>query len=412
MSLLELPTDWMEFVRAWPECWSRFATRPDGWPVEAWDEGLFRQQAFRLFELQFRYNAPYRRWCEARGVHPDRVRDWREIPAVPTAAFAEFEFTCLPPGMRPAVFHSSGTTRGRPGRHYHNAETLAVYETALWWGFERALWTDRVGPEAMALLILMPPPTQAPHSSLVYMCETVRRRMGQPPEAFAGRVDSNGAWDLDPAHVWSRLRHWSAQGRPVMILATAFMLVRLLDAPGLDPVRLALPPGSRLMETGGYKGRTRELSPAELRRLLEERLGLPAAAVISEYGMCELGSQAYDGAWPREGLGVTVSGGADRGQGGSGPARIRRRFRFPPWVRIQVLDPETGAEVPEGGLGLLQVTDLANVGSVLAIRTEDLVEKVRDGFRFHGRAAGAEPKGCSLWTADRAVPGTGTLQEP
>jgi len=409
MGTRELPPDLTEYARAWEAHWSRFAVRPDGWPAEAWDESAYRVQALRLFELQYRHNEPYRRWCDACGVRPDRLDDWRGIPAVPTPAFAEFDFTCLPPEAREVTFCSSGTSRGRPSRHFHGRATLGVYERALWWAFERALLPDRPAPGALELLVLMPSPAGAPHSSLVYMCETIRRRLGRGPEVFVARAGPGGAWVLDAGAAWSSLGRWAVTGRPVMILATAFTLVHLLEAKGFESQRVALPPGSRVMETGGYKGRSRELSPVELRAALEERLGVPAAVVVGEYGMCELSSQAYDGVWAGGNWGSGRAGESVSGARDTGRIRVRPWFRFPPWVRIRVVDPETGADVADGQVGLLRVYDLANVGSVLAVQTEDLVEKVRDGFRFRGRAAGAGPRGCSLWAEDEPVPeGTGS----
>ncbi len=365
-------------------------------PADSWNEQAFQQRALELFELQFRYNQPYRQWCQARGATPGRVRHWTQIPAVPTAAFADFEFSCLEAAARTVVFHSSGTTRARPSRHFHNAESLRLYEEVLWWAFERALLGADADRDALELVILLPPPSQAPHSSLVYMCETIRRRMGRPEGVFEGTVDPSGRWQVDAGAVWKRLGQLAAAGRPAMILTTAYLLVTVLETSDRLPEPLRLPVGSRLMETGGYKGRTREWPPAELRRLLEQRWGLPDSAVVSEYGMCELSSQAYDTRYrPRVG-----DSREDLGPNPGPGLRVRRRFQFPPWVRWQVVDPETGAECPEGAVGRLRIFDLANVFSVLAVQTEDLAVRVGSGFQLRGRAAGAVPRGCSLMAAD------------
>jgi len=99
-------------------------------------EANFEALALRLFALQFEHNAAYRRLCEARGATPATVRHWTEIPAVPTAAFKEFELSCLPVEERTTVFHSSGTTGQRPSRHYHCAGSLALYEASLLRWFE------------------------------------------------------------------------------------------------------------------------------------------------------------------------------------------------------------------------------------------------------------------------------------
>src|SRR5581483_9380263 len=96
----------------------------------------FNALALELFALQFQHNAAYRKLCDARGATPSTVRRREKIPAVPTSAFKEFEMTCLPPAERTAVFHSSGTTGQTPSRHFHNAESLGVYEASLrsWFG--------------------------------------------------------------------------------------------------------------------------------------------------------------------------------------------------------------------------------------------------------------------------------------
>ena len=155
---------------------------------------------------------------------------------MPTSAFKELELTCLAPNERTAVFHSSGTVEQKPGRHFHNAESLAVYEASLWsWfqvnvamgapnsdsacfpsGIVRA--DSEIGaPSArqFQLIILTPPPAQAPHSSLVHMFETVRQKLGGAGvpalssrrsrrggeggsrAEFLGRMAADGSWTLD-----------------------------------------------------------------------------------------------------------------------------------------------------------------------------------------------------------------------
>jgi len=144
-------------------------------------------------------------------------------------------------------------------------------------------------------------------------------------------------------------------------------------------LRVELPPGSRVMETGGYKNRSRVLPKAELHALITGRLGVPRENIICEYGMSELSSQAYDTPRPAP--------------------NAPRLFRFPPWARVQMVSPETGREAAEGETGLIRIFDLANVFSVAAIQTEDLGVRRGDGFELIGRAQLAEPRGCSLMNA-------------
>ena len=162
----------------------------------------------------------------------------------------------------------------------------------------------------------------------------------------------------------------TAENRPVILLGTAFNFVHLLDHLAESGLRLKLPSGSRVMETGGYKSRSRMLVKTELHEMMGERFGVQAEGLIAEYGMSELSSQAYD--W------VAYQ-------------RLRKRmFHFPPWARVRIVSPETGREVAEGETGPVQIFDLANVWSVLAVQTEDLGIRRGDGFELIGRASLAE----------------------
>jgi hypothetical protein len=302
------------------------------------------------------------------------ANDWREIPAIPTSGFKDLELSCLPVTERTTVFHSSSTTEQRPSRHFHGPESLKIYEASL-----NAWFATHLMPNAEnhALLMLAPPLNCAPHSSLVYMFDTIRRRIDSPGSVFAGKVTEAGAWTIDPDQVCELCRQISAGNRPVMLLGTAFSFVQLLDPMIEGNIQLKLPAGSCVLETGGYKGRSRVLPKPDLHRLIEQAFGVQAQRIVSEYGMSELSSQAYDLS-----LGESV---------------LRpRRFRFPPWSRVQIISPETARHASEGEPGLLRVFDLANIYSVMALQTEDLAIAHGDGFELIGRAEWAEPRGCSL----------------
>jgi hypothetical protein len=165
---------------------------------------------------------------------------------------------------------------------------------------------------------------------------------------------------------------------PVGVLGTAFNFVHFVDALDAEGLRLSLPLRSWALETGGYKGRSRAMAKSELHALIGGLLGLPPDRVVTEYGMCELSSQAYDTSLLRQSL--------------------DRVFRFPPWARSVVASPETGREVKDGEIGLLRVCDLANVYSVMAIETQDLARRRGSDFDLIGRVELAEPRGCSLMT--------------
>jgi hypothetical protein len=363
-----------------------------GASLDGRDETEFARLSLELFHLQFENNPAYRRLCEARGGSPASVSRWSDVPSVPASAFKELELTCLAPAERTTVFHSSGTTAQRPSRHFHSRESLALYEMSLIEWFRIHL-----RPEADAAFIcLTPGGSQAPHSSLVHMFETVSRVSGPAQTTFCGGTNGDGAWTLNLVQAESVLLEAAAANRPVIVMGTAFNFVHLLDGLSGTRPRIHLPPGSCALETGGYKGRSRELAKPELHALLTERLGIPGHRIICEYGMSELSSQAYDLR-----LGARREARGARGQeihSSRLAPHALRLFRFPSWARVQIISPETGREAGEGETGLVRVFDLANAWSVQAVQTEDLAVRRGDGFEWIGRAAASEPRGCSLMT--------------
>jgi hypothetical protein len=361
-------------------CAEDFSSEHHGNPdFQAHADIEFNGLALMLFTLQFAHNPAYRKICQARKVSPESVSHWTGIPAVPTSAFKDFDITCLLPEQRTVVFHSSGTTAQKPSRHYHSAESLSVYEASL-----LAWFRPHVQPGG-GHVILTPSPLQAPNSSLVHMFETIRRDFDAADNPFFGKLDASGGWTVDFESAVHTLQNARIKRERITVLGTAFSFVHLLDYLTKKNLRLELPSGSRLMETGGYKNRSRSLPKGELHALMTERLGVPASHILCEYGMSELSSQAYHRGSRVEGRGSNAD----------------LYFHFPPWVRVQVISPETGREVNEGETGLLRVYDLANVFSSMAIQTEDLAAWRRDGFELLGRAELAEPRGCSLMAKDQ-----------
>ena len=181
--------------------------------------------------------------------------------------------------------------------------------------------------------------------------------------------------------VMQRLESACATDEPVTLLGTAFSFVHLLDFLVENNRSFRLPERSRLMETGGYKNRSRTMPKVELHRFITEQLGVSRENIICEYGMSELSSQAYDSA-------------------AYSPSSVfhSRLFGFPPWARVRMISPETGRDAADGEPGLIQVFDLANVFSVAAVQTEDLGIWLGSGFELIGRSQIAEPRGCSLMT--------------
>ncbi|HEY3761155.1 MAG TPA: hypothetical protein VGN23_05360 [Verrucomicrobiae bacterium] len=401
----------------------------------------FDELALELFSLQFAHNSAYRKICEARKLTPEVVEHWSQIPFVPTSAFKELELTSLTSVQRTSVFHSSGTTEQKPSRHFHSAESLELYKASLWTWFQTSVHNCRLSIadcRFQGLVCLTPRPEETPHSSLVHMFETVRQRLGAPESAFVGQLDADGAWALDFGAVLDLLNprpqtqdpgSQAPDPRAFLLVGTAFSFVHLVDYLAEKDLRLQLSNGSRVMETGGYKNRSRTMPKTELHALITEYLGVPAEDIICEYGMSELSSQAYDSnlektsnhrdsvlecgpdkSGPLSNMTGTLKAPEDwrtpQPRGSMQPAHGKgasshqpRIFHFPAWARVQIISPETGREVAEGETGLIRIFDLANVFSVAAIQTEDLAIRRGDGFELIGRAKLAEARGCSLMTA-------------
>ncbi len=320
----------------------------------------FEDLAQRIFAYQLRYDEPYARYCGSLGITSGAMpASWHEIPAVPTAAFKEATLATFDPARAALAFETSGTTGGLGGRHY--METRALYDASLLAGFDRFMLADGA---RLRYFNLVPNPADRPQSSLGYM-------MGR---VCADRGDGNTGWylrgdDLFVDAFVADARAAVEDGVPVCIAGTAFAFVQLCDELAERGATFAFAPGSRIMETGGFKGRSRIVSREELYAAMVARFGIPDERIVAEYSMTELSSQWYDGA-----------------------DRIKLA---PPWLRARVTGAD-GKTLPSGVVGALVHVDLANRSSCLAVQTEDLGAVMGDGIVLIGREQGAELRGCSL----------------
>jgi hypothetical protein len=184
---------------------------------------------------------------------------------------------------------------------------------------------------------------------------------------------------LDLGALTAALDEATGDATPIALLGTSFAFLHADDALGAR--RWALPAGSRIMQTGGFKGRTREVEPATMRALLTSRYGVPDAFVVAEYGMTELSSQLYE---------TTLHDAV------TGVASHSRHLWVPGWMRATPVDPETLRPVAEGEVGILRLDDCANVDTAVFVQTSDLARRHVAGIELLGRAPGATPRGCSL----------------
>jgi len=331
-----------------------------------------------LADYQREHVAPYARFSAQRLGGRDIV-GVDDIPALPTDAFRFARISSREPSEDQRTFLSSGTTQ--EARSTHALADLSLYDAAARAAARHALFPDR---DQMALIVLAPHERELAESSLSYM-------LARFVEWF-GNDRSTHVWPLERPELdrlTSRLEHAALAHTPVALLGTSFAFVHAIDA--LHERRFALPAGSRIMQTGGFKGRSRELDPDEMRRLLSDTFAVAPDLVVAEYGMTELSSQLYD-----DTLRTRVLGRADE------LSPQPRRLWAPPWVRVSVVHPETLRPLPNGERGLVRIDDLANLDSVAFIQTSDLGELDQHGLTLHGRASAAVARGCSI-TADQLL---------
>jgi len=332
---------------------------------------------------------------------PTGIDSVAAIPAVPTDAFRLTRVAAQPPELDAVVFRTSGTTAHESGRH--PVRSLSTYdELALRLG-RHTLFSRVAG--AAVVVALAPRPTSPIHSSLghmmrVYMQHFDGRALTRDPAGVGFDVDAQERWLVGPLGVdveaLSRAckiaRHRS---EPLVVLATSFALVGLLEA--LDGDILPVPERCFVMHTGGFKGRSREVSPSELRSAVARAFRTPESCLLGEYGMTELTSQLYE-AWPGprpiepdlDPVRAALEPRLSRFQGRPGI------FFAPPWLRVSAVDRATWKELPDGEIGLGRFVDLGNVDSAIAVQTEDLVRVMDGGVELLGRATGANARGCSL----------------
>jgi hypothetical protein len=260
---------------------------------------------------------------------------------------------------------TSGTTRGDvKGRHYH--PTIAVWDASFTPNFARRFMREHA---RLRMAILFPDEVEMPNSSLAhYLAMAVKLFGADGSRYFVGRQ----GMDHEGLRAW--LRECERSGEPCAVLGASYSFVHFMDAMGERGERFTLPAGSRLLDTGGYKGNSRELPLEDFYAALAATFGVRRELCINMYGMTELSSQLYDDGNP---IVPSVKSG-------------------PHWIRSRLVDPLTGREMPRGERGIIVHCDLANFNSVTTILTEDVGVAVDGGFLLLGRAEGAQAKGCSL----------------
>lgn len=315
----------------------------------------FDALALDIFRFQAAHCAPYRQYLDLLGVEPGGVVSVAEIPFLPVEFFKSRRIWSAPTDLHPeVVFTSSGTTGTETSRH--EVASAELYNVSFTRGFEHFYGS----PSSWSIFALLPSYLERSGSSLVWMVERLQ----------AQNSASGGFYLYDHDKLTADLQKAAQNGQKILLIGVAFALLDYAEHLASRSLTLVLPSDAVVMETGGMKGKRREVSRETIHEALCGAFGVKR--VHSEYGMTELLSQAYsDG----EGL-----------------------FRCPPWMRVATRDLQSPLMPAETGtVGGVNVIDLANLWSCSFLEIQDRGVVYADGsFRVLGRIEGAQLRGCNM----------------
>lgn len=310
----------------------------------------FHSIALELFHDQYRSNSIYREFARLNNRSPENVKSPEDIPFLPVTLFKYHEIvSCRPYGDRAIKFISSGTTGSIPSVHLMT--DISLYERSFTTCFEH-FFGDITRYDIFALL---PSYYENKSSSLIYMIDKLIRSTGS---------EAGGFYNRDHVSLQADLEASEKSGRKSILIGVSFALLDI--AKDLKKEY----PNIIIIETGGMKGRRKEMVREELHSSLKASFGVEK--IVSEYGMTELSSQAWA---------------IDKGV-----------FYTPPWMNIVVTEiNDPFSCIATGKTGLINIIDLANINSCAFIATQDLGRKALDGgFEVLGRSDDSEQRGCNL----------------
>jgi phenylacetate-coenzyme A ligase PaaK-like adenylate-forming protein len=315
--------------------------------IQSYTSDGFLRKALEVFHFQYQQVPVYRSYCDHLNTDPANIKCLEDIPFLPISLFKSHQVLAEEEEVE-KIFFSSGTTGHDLSQHF--VADLDLYEQSFMTGF-RQVYGD---PSDYVIMGLLPNYLERGGSSLVYMVDTLIRVSNHPDSGFY--LDN-----LD--QLAKKIRQLETTGVKTLLFGVSYAL---LDLAALGPWSLK---NTLIIETGGMKGRRKEMIKADLHEALEASFGLPF--IHSEYGMTELLSQAY----------ATQSG----------------RFNCPPWMRILTRDPEDPFSYVHQKIGGINIIDLANLNSCAFIATQDLAKVHSDGsFELLGRFDHSDLRGCNL----------------
>jgi hypothetical protein len=316
------------------------------------NDKTFLDIALVLFRYHYEHTSVYSSFCHALNVKSENIDNLTDIPFLPVSFFKTAKVTsflkedCL-------IFESSGTSLNETSKHYVNYPEL--YVESITNGFKH-FYGD---PSQYSILALLPSYLERPNSSLIYMVSLLMKLSGNP---------NNGFYLYNHSELAEKLHFLNESGQKTILFGVSFALTDFAAKYRIDFPELIV------IETGGMKGRRKEITREELHGLIQAAFGIPS--VHSEYGMTELLSQAW--------------------------SKSNGLFRCPPWMKILIRDTNDPLHYHESGkTGGVNVIDFANAFSCPFIATDDLGVQNEDGtFYVKGRFDSAQIRGCNTMLDD------------
>lgn len=311
-------------------------------------EQAFHDMALAVFNHQFKNNKVYRSFCDLLYIHPSDVQSIEQIPFLPIQFFKTHNVVSSQNAVQ-TTFTSSGTTGSATSKHA--VTNLSIYEKSFQKGFEQFYGAI----EEYVVLALLPSYLERQGSSLIYMVDAMITQ---------SKHSESGFYLNNLAELKNTLIQLDSKGKNVLLIGVSFALLDLVETYQFQLKHTIV------METGGMKGRRKELIREELHDLLKQGFGVDT--IHSEYGMTELLSQAYS-----------------KGNG---------YFDCPPWMRVLTRDTEDALSIQTTGkTGGINIIDLANINSCSFIATQDLGRVHQNGsFEVIGRFDHSDIRGCNL----------------
>lgn len=308
----------------------------------------FTEMALAIFRMQYFENPVYREFCGYFDVTPADVIQLTDIPFLPIGFFKSKEV--ISEGKKSEIiFTSSGTTGSMTSKH--RVSDIGLYEKS----FQKAFAHFYGDIGEYCVLALLPSYLEREGSSLIYMVDDLIQKSGH---------EKSGFYLHNLEGLKDQLMQLEAAGTKTLLIGVSFALLDMVEK---HPIKLQ---HTVIMETGGMKGRRKELIREELHQILKSGFGV--SEIHSEYGMTELLSQAY--------------------------SRENGNFETPPWMKIMIRDTEDPLTYqPPGNTGGMNIIDLANINSCAFIATQDLGKIHSDGgFEILGRFDNSDVRGCNL----------------